>query len=102
MFENISHSVPSSDTVQLHPELVRRLNLPTGNAVGVADVARDGPAHHAGILPGDLIVRMDGASADTMDLLRRLLAHRKEGERVRLDILRGDQQHTVVLVLGAS
>ncbi len=90
----------AGQTVHVHPALARLLALPTKGAVGVVDVDEDGPAHRAEIRPGDLIVRIGEAIVDSMDRLHKLLAGKREGEHVQLDILRGDRRHTVEVALG--
>jgi serine protease Do len=62
--------------------------LPDNNGVIVADVTPKGPAAVAGLHPGDVIRKIDGNSVkDNQDLLA-MIASRKPGESVRLDVLR--------------
>jgi membrane-associated protease RseP (regulator of RpoE activity) len=62
----------------------------------VETVTPAGPAASAGILPGDLILSLDGASIkkiDTTDALR-VVAHKKEGETVSLMFVRNGETKT--------
>ena len=63
--------------------------LPDNNGVIVAGVTTDGPAAIAGLQRNDLIRRIDGQTVkDNQDLLA-MIASRKPGETVRLEIVRG-------------
>jgi serine protease Do len=55
----------------LPPRLARELGR-TG-AIEVIEVARGGPAEHAGIRPEDMIVAIEGAPIETVDDLQRLM-----------------------------
>ena len=62
--------------------------LPDNNGVLVAGVAPEGPADKAGLRKNDLIRKIDGNPVkDNTDLLG-MIASRKPGETVRLEVLR--------------
>lgn len=70
------------------PELARTLKLPDDKGVVVVSILRNGPAHVAGLQPGDVILSIDGkpiAGAD--DALLAISSHRP-GSRVKLRIAR--------------
>ncbi len=63
--------------------------LPDNNGVIVADVTKNGPAADAGLQRNDLIRKIDGNPVkDNQDLLA-MIASRKPGETVKLEIVRG-------------
>jgi len=67
------------------------LNLPDKNGVYVQGVVEDGPAAKAGVEPNDVIRRADG---ETVKNGRDLLSHvasRKPGDRIAIEILRGQK-----------
>jgi serine protease Do len=65
--------------------------LPDANGVIVGAVAPDGPAADAGVRRNDVIRKIDGAPVkDNQDLLA-MIASRKPGESVKLEILRGQE-----------
>jgi Do/DeqQ family serine protease len=73
---------------ELTPDLAARLEVEAEHGALVGSVVEGGPAHRAGVRPGDVIVGVDGAPVrESHDLLRRILAA-KIGQRVRLDIVR--------------
>ena len=66
----------------------------------VGEVTPGGPAARAGLQEGDIILRVNGeAIQDANDLTRRVAAAR-EGQAIRLEILRGNQTRTVNVVSG--
>ena len=62
--------------------------VPTTGVV-VAHVAAGSPAKAAGLLPGDVIVALDGAPITDAVQLRQLVASAKVGQRLQLQVVRG-------------
>jgi serine protease Do len=58
----------------------------------VAAVAADGPARAAGLLVGDLLLRLDGAPLERSQALIDALAARRPGDMIRLEIARGGER----------
>lgn len=80
------------------PESLRR----DGQARGllVAAVAADGPAQRAGLLVGDLLLRLDGAPLERSEALIAGVSGRRPGDKVRLEIARGGAPCATVVTLG--
>ena len=72
--------------------------LPLGHMVD--DVVAGGPADEAGILPGDVIVAIDGQSVNRQSTLLDLLLERSVGDAVEVTIDRDGTEQTVSLTLG--
>ncbi|MFM7055458.1 MAG: S1C family serine protease [Planctomycetota bacterium] len=51
------------------------------------------------VIPGDLIVSVDGTPVSSLEALRKVLASRRVGDRVVVQILRGNQRGEVELIL---
>ncbi len=77
----------------------------------VADVLPDSPAHKAGILPlhrgpggnialGDIITAIDDVAVENGEDLLKVLDERQPGDKVRLTLLRGNEQREVKVQLG--
>jgi Do/DeqQ family serine protease len=74
------------------PYVARTLDLKEQMGVVVTGVMRNGPAHKAGIEPGDVILAIDGKPIkEARDALVIISAH-KPGSSVRLRIVRGGNE----------
>ncbi|HEY8498531.1 MAG TPA: trypsin-like peptidase domain-containing protein [Limnochordales bacterium] len=81
------------------------LDAPAGDrpgrlAVLVLQVAPGSPAERAGLQPLDVITGVDGQPVEGIEGLRRALAHRAAGERVVVELRRGERTLQVPMVLG--
>jgi Do/DeqQ family serine protease len=77
------------------PELARALDLKTTQGVIIAGVVRNGPAHRAGVEPGDVIQTIDGVKiTDAREALMAISA-RKPGSQVRLGLMREGKSLTI-------
>jgi serine protease Do len=60
-----------------------------------------GPAEKAGLLPGDVIVEVDGHPVEQVPQLQQIVGFKRPGERVRLAVVRkGGERQTVTVTLG--
>jgi Do/DeqQ family serine protease len=95
----VSHGWLGIGTQNLTPELAQMLDLTPHKGVVVAAVTKDGPGARAGLVPGDVILAIDGIPTNTSTQLRNVVGLDGKGKRVRLDIQRGGTVHHVELVL---
>jgi S1-C subfamily serine protease len=104
-----------SDVQELTPDIAHVIRLPVRHGLLFGGVCRGTGASDAGLRPGkykttiagetwplggDVIVRADGVRVFTIERLREVLAHKKPGDRVKLDIYRGNDKETVDVKLG--
>jgi serine protease Do len=88
------------------PRMARRLR----RAVGLEDragmlvrgVQQDSPASRAGVQRGDLIVALGGRPVDSLDALFGALDDAPLSQPVALDVVRGEQERSLAVVLGQS
>jgi S1-C subfamily serine protease len=76
-----------------------RYNL-TPTVVEVIYIERNGPAQHAGIVAGDLLLALNGQPVASVDDIHRQLAGTAAGARVALTIMRGSQRQEIQVVTG--
>jgi serine protease Do len=75
--------------------LAEALRLPAETGVIVADVASGGPAAAAGLLPGDVILALDGKRMENGRQFRINVYTRGIGEQISLDVQRGERRLTI-------
>lgn len=82
--------------VNLSPELRDYFGAPKDAGVLVESVQDDSPADKAGIKVGDIVLSADGDDVKSSADLRTALREKKEGDSVRIEVLRGRSRQTLV------
>ncbi len=85
-------------TVPVPRALARHHRLGAGTGVKVLSVEKGEPADAAGVLRGDVIVGLDGATVADVDDLQRLLGEAAIGRGLRLELLRLTDRRDLVVV----
>jgi S1-C subfamily serine protease len=75
-------------------ELARYYDLPLDEGVLVTKVADDSPAEHAGIVAGDMILRLDRGAIYSIEDLLSEIHNRKIGDKVRITVYRRGREQT--------
>jgi S1-C subfamily serine protease len=103
-----------ASVVQLFPDLVRYAQLPVNAGLLVSRTKRNGFAEKAGIrqgtepvryrssviyLGGDIITSVDGMKTNTLADLYSALEDNKPGEKVAVEIIRGDRTNKLEITL---
>jgi serine protease DegS len=82
----------------LNPRISEAMGL-EGNGVVVVSIYQNGPAHVAGLKPGDIITHIDdlpvGNGRDSMNQI----AEKKPNEEVRLDLIRNGRHFKLSVLL---
>ncbi|WP_210480777.1 S1C family serine protease [Naasia sp. SYSU D00948] len=81
------------------PQLAQRLGLEDPEGVAVLSVVEGGPADQAGIRPGDLLKAIDGEALRSPEELLGALRRQDPGDRVEVELRRGDDLETVTVTL---
>jgi S1-C subfamily serine protease len=76
------------------------VGLPALDGLLVRGVVEDGPAAHAGIEQGDLIVGVSGVAIAGVDDLYEELDRRSSGETIELELVRGTDERKAKVTLG--
>jgi serine protease Do len=89
------------DVQGITPPLASALQLSTDAGIIVSGVAAGSPAEKAALQAGDVIVSIDGASTRSVPQLMWALLHKRQGEHVRLEVVRKSDTVTLNLLLAA-
>ncbi|MBB1517843.1 Do family serine endopeptidase AlgW [Aquipseudomonas guryensis] len=84
----------------LTPELAESFGLGSHSGILVAGIYRNGPAQKAGLLPGDLILTIDGEAAIDGRRSMNQVARAKPGEKVAIGVLRGGETLELIAEIG--
>jgi len=87
---------------QLSRRFARYFNLSRESGVEVVSLDPHGPARGSGILPGDILVEMNGHPVESVDDLHRLLSEIAVRDVVHIDLLRGTERKTADVEIGES
>lgn len=80
------------DTIALPRRIALRLDLAQTTGAVITSIERDGPADHAGLLTGDILLAIAGEPVTGADDLVRLLDAEKIDRVVPIDVLRRSEQ----------
>ena len=85
----------------LTPELLEAFGLKKGTeGLVITTLYRNGPAHKAGVEPGDVLVAIDGKkTGDAREVLLAISNH-KPGERIKLELMREGKPLTIEAIAG--
>ena len=76
----------------LTPELAESFGLDISQGIVVASLYRNGPAWNAGLLPGDVILKIDDQAATSGRQAMNQVARAKPSDRIKLSVLRNGEQ----------
>ena len=78
--------------MSVNPYSAEQLGIDEYSGAYVKDVAEDGPAQKAGLLPGDVIIAIDGDPIDTSDALIINIRSHKVGDTITLTVVRDGEE----------
>jgi predicted metalloprotease with PDZ domain len=82
--------------VDMTPELREHYGAERNAGVLVGSLEGNGPAEKAGIRVGDIITAIEGKEIASSFQIRKALKDKKDGDTVRVDVLRGRNRQTIV------
>lgn len=88
------------ETQDITPQLAESFNLHNITGVIIAGIQRNGPAAQAGLRPGDIILSVNGESANDSKTVINQIARTSSGEKLRLKILRNGREMDAEAVVG--
>src|SRR5699024_574235 len=90
---------PGFATAEMTYQMARQYNLPAIMGLLVKSVNRDGPAFEAGIMPGDIILKIGDERVQSKMHARALLREFSEGDSMRVELLRDNKRYGTKMML---
>jgi serine protease DegQ len=88
------------ESQDITPELANSFDLPRESGAIIAGVVRGGPADHAGIRPGDVLLNVEGKPvANTNDMLN-MIARLQPGVKAKMTVMRQNRESTLDVTVG--
>ncbi|MEG1118156.1 MAG: Do family serine endopeptidase, partial [Janthinobacterium sp.] len=88
------------ETQDITPELAQSFNLQRTSGAIIAGVVRNGPADKAGIVPGDILLTVQGKPVgDTTEMLN-LIAQLPPGGKAKMTVLRKNREAALDVMVG--
>lgn len=88
------------ETQDITPELAQSFNLQRSSGAIIAGVVRNGPADKAGIVPGDILLAVEGKPVgDTTEMLN-LIAQLPPGGKAKMTVLRKNREAALDVMVG--
>jgi len=85
--------------IEMTPELRQHFGAPRDAGILVGSVEPDGPAAKAGVQVGDIVTRVDGDRIDSVPGLVRTVRHKKDGDKVTVEVLRDRTAKSLTVVV---
>lgn len=90
---------PGFNTTEMTYKLAAKYNLPAIRGLLVKSVNRDGPAFEAGIVPGDIILKIGNENVQSKMHAQALLREYQEGDSMRVELLRDQKRYETKMML---
>ncbi|MEX1032365.1 MAG: trypsin-like peptidase domain-containing protein [Cellvibrionaceae bacterium] len=86
----------------LTPRMARSLNLSFTSGFVIYEIDVNSPAHRAGLLPGDVITRVNDQIFEDGSRIATEISSAKPGDSVEIEIWRRGQPQVIKVILGAA
>jgi len=90
---------PGFSTMEMTYNLVAKYGLPARMGLLVNSVNRDGPAFEAGIVPGDIILKIGNERVQSKMHAQALFREYEEGDSMRVELLRDQKRYETKMML---
>lgn len=85
---------------EITPELAQSFGLPNSDGAMIAGVVRGGPADHAGVKPGDVLLKIEDRSVHDPQELLETIANLAPGAHSRVTLRRGSLEQQLNVQIG--
>lgn len=100
-FGHVARGWLGIEAQQLSPQMARSYNLSSNNGVVITSIYNNGPAHRAGLKPGDIITRINNEPIGDGRRGMTQIAQSRPGESVAIEVLRNGKTQVITAILGS-
>ncbi|MEZ5510745.1 MAG: trypsin-like peptidase domain-containing protein [Gammaproteobacteria bacterium] len=106
MLELVQHGQVIRGWLGIEPQplttaLSNALNLPNVNGLLVTGIFKNGPAHAAGVLPGDIITHMNGVAIGDPKEAMNFISSMQPGQQVTIRVIRQRETLDILATVGS-
>lgn len=106
MLELVQHGQVIRGWLGIEPQplttaLANALKLPNINGLLVTGIFKNGPAHTAGVLPGDIITHLNGKAIDDPKAAMNFISSMQPGEQVTIRVIRQQEPLDILATVGS-
>lgn len=101
-FGRVVHGWLGVETTSLTPQTAQTFNLDSTNGIVITRIYNNGPAHQAGLQPGDVIVTINGEPVGDGKRGRQQIAESRPGDSVNIEFYRDGKREKVQAILQKS
>jgi len=84
----------------LTPQLARSFGYNSDRGIVIAGLLRNGPAHRAGMQPGDIVIAVEGQAVISSQGTMNQIAQKRPGEHIRLTVFRQGKRYQLTAEVG--
>ena len=83
----------------VEPDIIEKFDLEKDYGFYIDEVERGGAANLAGLLPGDIVISMDGQKVESFDTIKEKMNRRKVGDTIALEVDRKGKKKNFTIKL---
>ena len=87
---------------ELNKDIARHLDSPVGEGLLISDIADDSPAQKAGLMRGDIVLKIGGRKVRTLDEANEAIQLSRENRECTFSIVRNGKSQDVLVKLGTA
>ncbi len=95
----VEHAFLGVDLRELTPQIAAQFDIPVAEGILIFSVVPGSGAAGAGIEPGDVLTAIDGEPLRKVEDFLRILRNRKPAEAIAIELVRGQDTHSVSATL---
>lgn len=98
-FKEVQRGYPGMEVKDIDAILAQKINITDNLGVVVDYVLPEGPADNAGVMVGDVVIKMNGKDIDSKSIFDEQLAYLRPGDKITITVLRNGKPREFTIQL---